>query len=377
MAATTPAAHTAVDEAAPSGAFLRTPSAVRGTLTGPDGPHPPAGDKRYWLVISWACPWANRTLAVRSVRGLEGAVGVAVIHPTWQRTRPVDESDTHTGWVFCPPHPPALATSAGHGSVSVPGLTGPPPGAEGCASVRDLYERSGGPAAAAGKFSVPLLWDAAAGSIVNNESADICRILGTGGGLDPWARPPPGAVADLYPQHLQARVEAANAWVYHSVNDGAYRCGFARTQAAYEAAAGDLLAGLRRAERVLSTSRFLTGPAFTEADVRLVQTLVRYDPVYVLYFKAAAFGFIRDSPVLAAYVRDVLDQPGMGPGATVRLDHIKAHYFTSHPTLNAYGIIPVGPVPDAGGCVWWEEGVEEAVAARAGLTGEGEDADGA
>ena len=369
----TPAPHairTAVDETRSDGRFVRTPAAVRGTVSAaPGAPHPPAAG-RYWLVVSFACPWACRTLAARGVRGLEAAIGVAVVHPTWQKTRPQEQGDEHTGWVFCPPHPPALATAAGHGRIEVPGVTGPPPGAEGFASLRDLYELAGGDAAKAGKYSVPVLWDAAAKAVVNNESADIARLLGAGGPFDGWAAPPPGAPADLYPPHLRGRIDAANAWVYDSINNGVYKCGFARTQAAYDAAAADLLAGLRRAERVLAASRFLAGPALTEADVRLAQTLARYDPVYFIYFKCAAFGLIRDSPVLRPYLRDVLATPGLA--GTVRVDHIKAHYFTSHALLNAFGILPLGPGPDAeGGGVWWEVEDEES-RARAGLKGEGE-----
>ena len=231
----------------------------------PDLPPTPG---RYHLVVSLACPWACRCLTVRGLKGLEAAVGVSIVHPTWQRTRPDDPADTHAGWVFCPPSVPPLANTAGHGAFD--GRRCTPDPIFGAASVRDLYAAAG--AAGAAKFSVPVLIDRMTKTIVSNESSDIVRMLNAEFN-DCAARPD----LDLYPAHLRPTIDAINDWIQPHINDGVYRCGFSKAQGAYDTAFEALFAALDRVDAILQASRFLCGPSLTEADVRLFQTLVRFD----------------------------------------------------------------------------------------------------
>ncbi|GBF89678.1 glutathionyl-hydroquinone reductase-like [Raphidocelis subcapitata] len=329
------APRTAVDETSRDGAFVRTAAGFRSSVGDP-GFEPAAG--RYHLYISYACPWANRCLAVIYLKGLEDAVGVSVVHPTWQRTRPGDAGDAHTGWAFRAPGDPPISSSTGHGSFECDGCVPDP--VLGAKFVRDIYEQAGD---TTGKYSVPVLYDKQRRTIVNNESSEIMRQLNSA--FNAFAKRPD---LDLYPPHLRADIDAANEWIYPSINNGVYRCGFAQKQEPYEVAFKELFAALDRCEEVLSRQRYIAGPALTEADVRLYMTLIRFDPVYVVYFKTNA-RFIRDYPNLRGYVRDVHSAHGGAVGRSINMRHIKVHYFSSHPALNPYAIVPVG------GEAWWEE----------------------
>lgn len=291
------------------GAFVRPDTVFRATVA-PGGDHPPARG-RYHLYVSYACPWAHRTLIVRALKGLEDIIGVSVVHPYMGAD----------GWSF---------------ADDAPGATGDR--LHGLAFLRELYVRAD--AAYTGRVSVPVLWDREAGSIVNNESAEIIRILGTAfDGLG--ARP-----LDLYPASLRAKIDAVNDDVYTHINNGVYRCGFATTQAAYEAAYDALFDALDRMEARLDRSRYLVGQRVTEADWRLFTTLVRFDAVYHGHFKCNRQR-IADFPNLSNYLRELYQVPGIAE--TTHLDHIKQHYYRSHGTINPTGIVPKGPALDLSG----------------------------
>lgn len=329
------AARTAVDETAKDGAFVRTPAGFRDWV-GRDGLEAEAG--RYHLYVSLACPWANRCLAALYLKGLDDVVGVSVVHPTWQRTRPDDPEDRHTGWAFRDPADPPLASSTGYGSFDCEGCI--PDTVNGARFVRDLYEKAQDNT---GKYSVPVLWDKQRGTIVNNESSEIMRMFNES--FNHLAKHPD---VDLYPAHLREAVDQVNEWVYPQINNGVYRCGFAQKQEPYEDAFRELFSALDRCEEILSRQRYIAGDALTEADIRLYMTLIRFDPVYVVYFKTNQ-RFIREYPHIREYVKDIHQTHGGAVGRSVSIKHIKTHYFTSHPTLNAYAIVPVGGDP------WWEQ----------------------
>jgi glutathionyl-hydroquinone reductase len=185
---------------------------------------------------------------------------------------------------------------------------------------------------------VPVLWDTRDGVIVNNESADIIEMLNAD--FDVLASRPE---LDFYPEDLRAEIDELNAWIYDDVNNGVYKAGFATTQEAYEDALFPLFEGLDRLEERLATRRYLTGDRITLADWRLFTTLVRFDAVYVGHFKCN-LRRIADYPNLSGYLRDLFQQPGVAD--TVNLDHIKRHYYMTHPSLNPSRIVPGGPLQD-------------------------------
>ena len=281
MSTTSNTAHTALDDVDVNGSFKRTPSAyTHAVVAGDDGARfaPEAG--RYVLYISLACPWANGTLTALQLKGLDSVVDVAVVHPTWRRTRPGDAGDEHTGWWFRQPGDAPVPNTAGHGSHACDDAL-VPDAANGARTVRELYELAGD---TFGKYTTPLLWCTREKTIVNNESMDILRMLNgafNGPGL---ARHPE---VDLFPAAVRGEAEALNRYIYPSINNGVYRCGFARTQPAYDAAVDELFGALDKAEAHLAAGAaagaagpFLTGAAFTWVDLRLYHTLVRFE--YVL-----------------------------------------------------------------------------------------------
>ena len=272
---------------------------------------PPAAG-RYRLYVSLACPWACRCLSARKLKGLEDAIDIAVVNPVWERTKPDDADDVHRGWVFTP----------GEGVVPDPEW--------GVRSVRELYERAGADVA---KFTVPVLFDTHTKSIVNNESADIFRMLNRE--FNSVAQHPE---VDLCPDDLVAAIDYTNEWVY-TINNGVYKAGFATKQEPYVRAIEELYESLDRAEDILSRQRYLVDPArMTESDIRLFVTLVRFDPVYSVHFKCAKRR-IAEYPALLGYMRDMYQTCGLQ--GTVNMSHIKNHYYRSHPTVNPYGIVPV------------------------------------
>jgi putative glutathione S-transferase len=271
------------------------------------GPHPAVAG-RYHLYVSLACPWAHRTVIVRSLKGLEDVVSMSVVDPVR------DER----GWAF--------RDGPGHGPDPVNGF----------AFLAEAYAASD--PEFAGRVTVPVLWDRGTGRIVNNESADVIRMLN--------AEFPGGDERlDLFPEALRDEIDQVNALVYPAVNDGVYKAGFAASQAAYEEAFDVLFGALDLLDARLSASRWLVGNRFTEADVRLFTTLVRFDPVYEVHFKCN-LRRIADYPALSGFVRDVYQTPGVA--ATVDMDHIKRHYYLTHRRLNPIGIVPKGPALDLG-----------------------------
>jgi putative glutathione S-transferase len=188
-----------------------------------------------------------------------------------------------------------------------------------------------------GRVTVPVLWDKERNTIVSNESSEIIRMFNTA--FDGIGATP----GDYYPESLRGEIDALNDFIYPNINNGVYRAGFATTQDAYEEAVRDVFAALDKLERRLAEQRYLTGSMITEADWRLFTTLVRFDAVYVGHFKCNVRRIV-DYPNLWGYVRDLYQQPGIGE--TVKIDHIKRHYYASHDTINPTGVIPIGPEID-------------------------------
>lgn len=318
------------------GEFKRKPSTYRNVVK-KGGEFPPEAG-RYHLYIAYACPWANRAYATMKMKGLDDSIGLSVVHPTWQRTKPDDAEDEHCGWTFATPGDPPFKSSTGHGSFStegcIPDTVNKPPSK----TIRDLYEKAND---TNGKYTVPVFWDKKTGTIVNNESSEILRFLNAE--FQDLAKNPE---LDLYPKELRQDIDAVNDWIYNDINNGVYKCGFAQTQEAYDAAFEALFKALDRVEGILEKQRYLTGSQMTEADMRLFMTLIRFDEIYVVYFKTNGKS-IREYPNISNYTKELFQMPGLG--ASINMAHCKMHYYTSHPTLNFFAVIPKG------GVAWWKE----------------------
>lgn len=328
------AARTALAEVSSTGEFKRTDAGYRNKIA-PGTRFPPEAG-RYHLYISLACPWAARCAAVRNLKGLQDVISMTSVHPTWQRTKPDNPNDQHTGWVFRAVNDPPVVPVSGFGAISCEGCAVDP--INGVKTVRELYELVGD---TIGKYTTPVLWDIKEKAIVNNESSEIIRMFN-----DEFNHLATNPSLDLYPERLRKAIDETNEWVYPMINNGVYRCGFALQQEPYDQAFKEVFEGLDRVEGILSRQRFIAGDALTEADVRLFVTLIRFDPVYVVYFKTNN-KFIREYPNIREYVKDVYHLPGVKE--SVNMHHIKTHYFTSHPRLNSNSIVPGGVDP------WWEE----------------------
>lgn len=301
-------------EIARGGEFRRQNSAFRDRVTADGSSGYPAAAGRYHLYVSLACPWASRALLVRRLKGLEDAVGLTVVDPY---------RDEH-GWAFRA------------GDATPPADEDP---LHGWSFLSEAYEASD--PGFDGRVTVPVLWDTETGRIVNNESSEVVRMLNAE--FDAFATNPG---LDLYPEGLRDEIDALNERIYETVNNGVYRAGFATSQEAYEDAVGPLFDSLEWLEQLLGERRYLTGDRITEADWRLFMTLVRFDPVYVGHFKCNVKRIV-DLPNLWAYTRDLYQQPGVAE--TVNIDHIKVHYYTTHPSINPTRVVPVGPEID------WDE----------------------
>jgi len=289
------------------GAFVRPLYPFQGRITADGSSGFKAEPGRYHLYVSLACPWAHRSVIVRGLLGLEDVVSLSVVDPIRDGR----------GWAF--------RAGPGYGPDPVNGFT----------LLRESYEAS--EPGYDGHISVPVLWDRETSQIVSNNFPDITIDLDTQFGA--WARPG----VDLYPEPLRAEIDALNDVVYTTVNNGVYRCGFATTQQAYDTAVAALFATLDDLEQRLAGQRYLFGGQITEADVRLWVTLARFDSVYVTHFKANVRRLV-DYPNLWAYTRDLYQLPAFGP--TTNFDHIKRHYYTTHPHLNPQRIVPAGPLLD-------------------------------
>lgn len=295
------------------GEFIRSKSGFRNWVT-PDGRAGPSGEggfsaelDRYHLYVSYACPWAHRTLIYRTLKGLEDVISVSVVHPLMP-----EES-----WVFGE-YPGATEDHLYHASY-----------------LYENYQKAD--PEFQGVVTVPVLWDKKQHTIVNNESSEIIRMLNTAFNEFGYAD------IDFYPEALRAEIDEINQPIYDNVNNGVYRAGFATTQEAYDRAYERLFDTLDELETRLSRQRYLVGNQITEADWRLFPTLVRFDAVYYNHFKTNKQRLM-DYPNLWAYTCDLYQQPGVID--TVNMDHIKYHYFASHRSINPTGIVPRGPEID-------------------------------
>ena len=260
---------------------------------------------RYHLYVCYACPWAHRTVIARDLLGLADVVSMS----------PVDPIRDERGWAFT-------------GGEYTDPVNGWEFLSEGYAATDPSFD---------GRYSVPVLWDRHEARIVNNESAEVLRIL--------EAAAPEGAT-DLYPEPWREEIDRLNARIYDTLNNGVYKAGFSDDQAFYEETVTELFETLDYLEALLGTRRWVAGtPEPSEADWRLFTTLVRFDSVYAIHFKCSIRRIV-DLPNLWAYTRELHQRPGIAQ--TVRMDEIKRHYYVTHPQLNPQRKVPVGPALDFG-----------------------------
>lgn len=301
------------DTKSTGGKFVRKDAAFRNWITSDGGPGPSgvggfkAEAGRYHLYVSLACPWAHRSMVFRRLKGLEDLISVSVVNAFMG-----DE-----GWTF----------DAGRGVI--------PDTLNHKTRLYQIYTLA--QADYTGRVTVPVLWDKAQNTIVSNESSEIIRMFNSA------FNHLTGDTQDFYPQALAAEIDTLNEQIYHSVNNGVYKAGFATTQAAYDEAVSHLFQTLDQLEQRLSRQRYLTGAHITEADWRLFTTLIRFDAVYVGHFKCNKQR-IEDYPALSNYVRDLYQQPGIAE--TVDIEYTKAHYYGSHSSINPTLIVPTGPLLD-------------------------------
>lgn len=295
------------DEQSPEGAFTRQPDAFRHWVTADGRSGFPAAPGRYHLYVSWACPWAHRTIIVRTLKKLESVIGMTVLDPIR------DER----GWAF--------REGPGHSRDPINGFQFL---SEAYTATDPQYKR---------RVTVPVLWDTLTTRIVTNSDDDLMRMFNsafnrfTDSGLD------------LYPKTLRRDIDDLNAFLYENVNDGVYRAGFATSQPVYEKAVRRLFDALDRLEARLKDRRYLFGSQFVESDWRLFVTLVRFDAVYHGHFKCNLRRII-DYPNLFGYLKDLYQVDGIAE--TVNFDHIKRHYYVTHDDINPTRIVPLGPDQD-------------------------------
>jgi len=297
------------DTKSTGGRFVRQESAFRDRITADGSSVFEAASGRYHLYVSYACPWAHRTLIYQILKNLKDHVTVSVVSPLMHEH----------GWAF----------DGADGVV--------PDTVNGVRFLHQVYTAARPDYT--GRVTVPVLWDRVTGTIVNNESAEIIRMFDR----EFDAVGATGPV--LCPPELEDEIDDINAFVYDRVNNGVYRAGFATTQVAYEEAVLSLFAALDELEARLTHNRYLLGDRLTEADWRLFTTLVRFDPVYVGHFKCNLRRLV-DYPNLWGWTRELYQIPGVAD--TVRMDHIKEHYYRSHGSINPSGVVPVGPEIDLG-----------------------------
>lgn len=302
------------DTKSTGGKFERSEAKFRNWITadgsaGPSGRNGFAAESgRYHLYVSYACPWAHRTLIFRKLKGLEKHISVDAVHPDMLTD----------GWTF---------------ETDDQGATGD--SLFGKNFARDIYLEADD--TFSGRVTVPILWDKQQNTIVSNESSEIIRMLNSAfNGIT-------GNAKDFWPEVMRNDIEKVNSRIYDTFNNGVYKCGFATSQEAYDAAVNPLFDTLEWLETRLSSSRYLMGDTLTEADWRLFTTLVRFDPVYHLHFKCNRKRII-DYPNLWAYTRDLYQHGDVAE--TVNFPHIVRHYHFSHETINPHRIIPTGPELD-------------------------------
>lgn len=299
------------DTASTGGRFVRSDAQFRNwiTLDGSAGPTGTGGFRaepaRYHLYVSLACPWANRTLVLRVLKGLEKMISVSVVNPYMGKN----------GWTF-EPGPGVVADPVGQARY-----------------LYEVYQRA--QIGYTGRVTVPVLWDLHRNTIVSNESSEIIRMLNSA--FDGIC----ASKGDYAPEELLPQIDAINAQVYDAINNGVYKVGFATEQHVYEQEVGKLFAYLDELEIKLGRQRYLLGDRVTEADWRLFTTLIRFDAVYHGHFKCN-LKRLADYNNLWSYTRELYQWPGVTD--TVNFDHIKQHYYRSHHTINPNGIVPAGPL---------------------------------
>ncbi len=301
------------DTKSTGGRFKRSESQFRNWIT-PDGSAGPVGQNgfkaeagRYHLYVSYACPWAHRTLIMRTLKGLEDMIDVSVVGMTM----------LEHGWTF--------DKNDGSSGDALFGNS----------FMHEVYTKAD--KTYSGRVTVPVLLDKKTNTIVSNESADIIRMFNSA--FDGIGATP----GDFYSETLRTEINALNDRIYDTVNNGVYKAGFATSQQAYQDAVIPLFETLDWLEGRLSENRYLAGDSLTEADIRLFTTLIRFDPVYVGHFKCN-LKRVADYTELSGFMREIYQLPGVKE--TVFMDHIKTHYYASHRTINPTGVIPAGPIDD-------------------------------
>jgi len=285
------------------GKFVRTEAQFRNLIKANSNFTPDSG--RYHLYISLACPWAHRTLIYRSLKDLESHISYSVVNPYM----------LENGWTF---------------EESFPGTT-----SDHLFSQDFLYQiyLKADPKYS-GRVTVPVLWDKKNQTIVSNESSEIIRIFNKSFNILT------GNQLDFYPKEFQKKIDDINNFTYHNINNGVYKVGFATKQEVYEEELDKLFQSLDQIEEMLNHNIYLLTNEILECDLRLFPTLLRFDPVYVGHFKCNKKRII-DYPNISRYLQKIRTHPNIQP--TINIDHIKTHYYGSHPTINPNGIIPVGP----------------------------------
>jgi putative glutathione S-transferase len=292
------------------GKFVRDQAGFRNWVTS-DGSAGPSGEAgfmaeagRYHLYVSHACPWAHRTMIFRTLKGLEDIISISVVNWLMQGN----------GWTF----------EEGQGVIPDP--------VNDAKFLHQVYTAA--KPDMSGRVTVPVLWDKRQNTIVSNESSEIIRMFNSA--FDDLG----AKEGDYYPEDLRDKIDAINERVYHTVNNGVYKSGFATTQEAYKEAVVPLFESLDWLDDILDNNRYLSGDKITEADWRLFTTLVRFDPVYVGHFKCN-LKRIADYKNLPGYIRELYQIEGVAD--TVHMDHIKGHYYESHDMVNPTGVVPMGP----------------------------------
>ena len=294
-------------EQSSEGEFIRQEDAFREWVTADGSSGYPAAKGRYHLYVSWACPWAHRTIIVRTLKGLEGVIGMSVVDPIRD----------DRGWAF--------REGSGHTLDPINGFR----------FLSEAYRATD--SQYRGRVTVPILWDTVRKRIVTNSDDDLMRMFNSE--FERFS----GSTTDLYPDRLRKDIDALNAFIYENVNDGVYRAGFATSQRVYEKAVRRLFDALDQLDARLTDRRYLFGPQFVETDWRLFVTLIRFDAVYHGHFKCNIRRII-DYPNLFGYLKDLYQVDGIAD--TVNFDHIKRHYYITHDDINPTGIVPVGPEQD-------------------------------
>ena len=289
------------------GRFQRNTTSFRDRITADGSSGFPAVANRYHLYVAYACPWAHRTLIMRSLKGLTDAISISVVDPYMGEN----------GWKFS------------DFRQTIPDTV------NNTKYLREIYALAD--SNYTGRVTVPILWDKKTGTIVNNESREIIRML------DTQFAQVVGDKADLYPQGLEEKVDRAIDDIYDPINNGVYKAGFAESQEAYEEAVQQLFAALDYWEDILAKQQYLCGDSLTEADICMFTTLFRFDAVYYVHFKCN-LRHIWDYPNMWNYLKRIYHYPGVKQ--TCNLEHIKLHYYQSHPDLNPKGIVPTGPSID-------------------------------